>query len=280
MSKILSQTSWRVVNKQIAIDVWVESALLLSDLCDKNEYFSSRWELINIDWDMYFYNTSINIERDTTLSYKVQKKCIKILKDKWYIKTELKWLPAKLHFSICENKIIEKVNASIAQREELDVTKGESNNNKEIIIKNDNKETKQAELETQETPKPKKISSQQEPTHKEEVEYWNLSINSLIAWIKKVIQDNWIIYNDYAERRFAKHMQSLKRKTIYEWFWYKNPLDFAKVVVLASVQEWNWRRWKIDWLMSIYQKYAKVLNEAKRNSIAEQENSVLHIDVL
>ena len=101
--KILWQNAHWIINKDLARDVWIEWALLLSDLIDKQEYFTNRWELTE-EW--FFYNTIENIEKDTTLSNHKQKQAIKILKEKWYIEVQLKWIPAKLHFKVVENKIL------------------------------------------------------------------------------------------------------------------------------------------------------------------------------
>lgn len=138
--KILAQSNWWTVNKTISKVVWVEASLLLSDLCDKYEYFSNRNELIIYEWLEYFYNTAECIEEDTTLSYKVQKRCIDILETNWLIKTKLMWVPAKLHFTICEDKILLLLQSSIAEKSKLVLPKSETNNNKQIIINKNNKE--------------------------------------------------------------------------------------------------------------------------------------------
>jgi len=48
--KILWQNAHWILNKELVKDIWLEPALMLSDLIDKSEYFNSRWEIISIDW--------------------------------------------------------------------------------------------------------------------------------------------------------------------------------------------------------------------------------------
>ncbi len=130
IKNILSQSAFWQVNKIIAKKLnSIESALLLSDLIDKHSYYENRNELVIIDKIAYFFATSEQIEDNTTLTYKVQKKCIKILKEAGLIETKLSGVPAKLHFTLCENKIWSLVNSSIDQKSKLVLTKGLTNNN-------------------------------------------------------------------------------------------------------------------------------------------------------
>lgn len=143
---ILSQSSFWMVNKKIASEVGIEAALLLSDLVSKNEYFKTTEALINIDGEYYFYATSESIKSDTQIGYKVQKRCIEKLKEKGFIKTSLTGVPATLHFTICELRILEFLtsqfypngNSSFTQTAKLDLPKRQNYiyKNKEIIIKN------------------------------------------------------------------------------------------------------------------------------------------------
>lgn len=142
LKNILSQSSFWMVNKTIAKYLnSVESALLLSDLLDKHSYYWANNDLIKFKDDDYFFATSEKIQESTTLSYKVQKKCIKILIDKELIQTKLAGVPAKLHFSICENKIWQIVNSSSYQKSKLELPKSKNVNNniyKEINNKKEN----------------------------------------------------------------------------------------------------------------------------------------------
>jgi hypothetical protein len=134
INKILGQTAFWVVNKAIAkILKCNDSALLLSDLVDKYQYFETENSLI----DGFFFYTSDKIEENLNISYKKQKKCIELLKKFELIETKLIGVPAKLHFTIRQNKIFQMLQTSIAQMEKLELPKSQNiikdNNNRNII---------------------------------------------------------------------------------------------------------------------------------------------------
>ena len=147
IKSVLSQGAFWQINKSLAQKVGLEAALLLSDLIDRESYFDSRDMLININGDNYFFVTSKQISDATTLSYRKQKSSITTLENEGMIKTFLRGVPAKLHFTICESKIWQSVNTSISETIKLDLAETQNknernaktiNNNKEIIIHNNN----------------------------------------------------------------------------------------------------------------------------------------------
>lgn len=137
LQKILGQSAFWIVNKEIAKNIGIEPAVLLADLIDKHSYFETRNEL---DDDGYFYNTSENIESSTSLNYHAQKRCLKTLNDVGYVETKLKGIPAKLHFKVVENKILIFLNTGIQTNVKQEKEIVETNNNKSNNNKNDNKE--------------------------------------------------------------------------------------------------------------------------------------------
>jgi hypothetical protein len=132
MKHILAQSAYLVVNKQIAKVVGLNATVLLADLISKEGYFTDRGELV----EGMFFNTYKNIQKDTTLTEGKQKTAIQILKDKGLITTKLMGMPAKTHFKIHENKILEILDISCTENTELVTRKTSPNKNKEIIIKN------------------------------------------------------------------------------------------------------------------------------------------------
>jgi hypothetical protein len=147
IKNVLSSNAHWCVNKRIVKEVGCESSLLLTFLIDKMNIHEK--ELIAFDNGLYFYATSKNIEDDIFIKYKVQKTCIDKLVKCRLIKTKLMGVPAKLHFSICENNIILLMNSSIDEKVKQECTKGENRNvqkgktliqkqKKETIIKNNN----------------------------------------------------------------------------------------------------------------------------------------------
>ena len=138
MKHLLSSTAYLVVNKQLARQVGLKAVVLLADLISKENYFIEN-QTIKDGW---FFNTSKNIERDTTLTNYQQKKAIKKLEEIGFIETSLKGMPATLHFKILENKISTYLKTSFKETSKQDLKKLKTNKNKEIIITNKNNNKK------------------------------------------------------------------------------------------------------------------------------------------
>jgi len=141
MKHLLSSTAYLVVNKQLARQVGLKAVVLLADLISKENYFIENGTIK----DGWFFNTSKNIERDTTLTNYQQKKAIKKLEKIGFIQTELKGMPATLHFKILENKISTYLKTSFKETSKQDLKKLKTNKNKEIIITNNISYTKRLE---------------------------------------------------------------------------------------------------------------------------------------
>lgn len=166
--KLLGSSSFLMANKEIVKATDLECAVLLSDLAGAYDY----WKEKNLLQDGYFFRTQSEIEQNTTLSAKVQLRCLKVLISKGILKTKLKGAPPVKYFLIDEKAIlaiisqtveidlykreilnstngivqdIQKEDFELAEREILNSTNGRTNNNrvnnnKEIIIENNNKE--------------------------------------------------------------------------------------------------------------------------------------------
>ena len=132
MKHLLSSSAYIVVNKILSKRVGLKASVLLADLISKENYFENRGEIK----DGFFFNTSKNIERDTTLSYCKQKAAIQILKDEGFIETKLMGVPATLHFKILQNKIDGFLKTSIKETSKLELKKLKTNKNKTIRITN------------------------------------------------------------------------------------------------------------------------------------------------
>ena len=132
MKHLLSSSAYLVVNKKLASEIGLKPTILLADLISKENYFIEN-QTIKDGW---FFNTSKNIERDTTLTNYQQKKSIKKLEEIGFIQTELKGMPATLHFKILENKILTYLNTSFKETSKQVLKKLKTNKNKEIIITN------------------------------------------------------------------------------------------------------------------------------------------------
>jgi len=134
MKQLLSSSAYLVVNKKLAKRVGLKAAVLLADLIGKEQYFIDNGMLDN-GW---FFNTSDNILKDTTLTRFQQNKAITLLKEIKFLDCKLKGIPATLHFKILEDNIYKYFKTSIKETLKLDDKKLKTNNNK--IINNNNKD--------------------------------------------------------------------------------------------------------------------------------------------
>lgn len=132
MRNILSSTAYLVVNKFLASKIGVDASILLADLISKEGYFIDNNSLV----DGYFFNTSDNIKKDTTLSKYKQREAIKILQDHKFLTTKLSGMPSKLHFKINHDKILKYLTTSSKKIRQQEVKKADTNNNKTIKIQN------------------------------------------------------------------------------------------------------------------------------------------------
>ena len=125
MKHLLSSTAFLILNKKLAKQVGLNAAVLLADLISKEEYF-----IQHDNYDGWFFNTEANIEEDTTLNAYNQRKCIKILKEKGFIKVKRKGIPAKQYFKINEEQVLQNLN-NLSFKNSTTI-----NNNKQTIINN------------------------------------------------------------------------------------------------------------------------------------------------
>lgn len=127
LNDLIGKDAYWQVNKKIAKHFQNnDTAILLSDFISKQKYFSDKNELVN----GFFYNTSENIENDCNISYHKQKTCINQLIDSGFLETWRGGLPAKLHFKINVNSILNFLISSIGKIQKLDLEEFETNKNK------------------------------------------------------------------------------------------------------------------------------------------------------
>ena len=125
MKHLLSSTAFLVLNKNLAREIGLKAAVLLSDLISKEEYFITKGMS-----DGWFFNTEANIQEDTTLNPYHQRKCIKTLKNLNLISVKRKGIPAKQYFKINEEQVLQILN-NLTDKNLTTINK-----NKEIKIKN------------------------------------------------------------------------------------------------------------------------------------------------
>ncbi len=97
LKNIFSGSSYFMLNKVVLKEVGLDEAVILSCLIEAGEIFENEW----------FYQTVETLEELTTITEYRQNKAIKNLEQKGFIKKKLIGLPAKRHFKINEEKLIE-----------------------------------------------------------------------------------------------------------------------------------------------------------------------------
>ena len=85
-------------------------------------------------------------------------------------------------------------------------------------------------------------------------------IDNVISEIKNKMSDYWIVYSWDQERMFGKHILSKKWNNIASQYKFNDWLEFAKFVIDCSMQDWNWRKYKVCSIKLLYQKYAQIIN--------------------
>lgn len=145
---LLSSNGFLTINKKLARTVGLDAAALLADLASAHLYWENNNKLDN----GFFYRTQAEIEENTTLSQKVQLKCMKILEMNGLVTTKLKGLPAVKHYRINQSRLAEmlslilpNVEYSIDKKENLDST--ECRTNKNIINNNNNNKNTNKNIE-------------------------------------------------------------------------------------------------------------------------------------
>lgn len=129
LQKILwNEAHWNI-NKAIAKEVWIEWALILSHLIEFQNHFEKKWKLVKTkSWDWFFSQTEKQIENQTFVWRRWQDKAIKILKEKWFLEQVLAWNPARKHFKINSENILNFLVNS--EKEEIEKKKENSLPNK------------------------------------------------------------------------------------------------------------------------------------------------------
>jgi predicted amidohydrolase YtcJ len=95
-----------IVNKKMAHKIGLHEAIMYSELLSKYKYFEEKGELQE---DGSFFNTVVNMQKDTTLSDHQQRKAIARLQGLGLIWFKTKGLPAKRYFKIIRDTEVERV---------------------------------------------------------------------------------------------------------------------------------------------------------------------------
>lgn len=158
---ILGNGGYWNVNKKIASKIGIIATTILSDLISKKRYFEERGQLEKDGW---FFNTVENITLDLYITNHEFKTCMTRLLESGFIQKKVKGIPAKTYYKIQERKIAKfllyeeaiygnkptkKITSSAIINEQAKTlsTNKTLEDHQEIIIKNNNKEIKEVDIE-------------------------------------------------------------------------------------------------------------------------------------
>ncbi len=101
--QLLNASNFLCLNRDMIKAIGLHETIMLSEICDKYDYFFKSCQL----QDKWFYLTVDSVEERTTLSRFQQESAIKKLIKLEFIQIKVFGLPAKRHFLINEEKIMQ-----------------------------------------------------------------------------------------------------------------------------------------------------------------------------
>lgn len=107
---LLSAKNFCIYNRSIAINLGVNEAIIIGELCSEH----STREVTNQLKDGYFYSTIDNLKRNTGLSERLIRQAIKTLIDNKILDTKTMGLPSKRYFKINEIELEEWASKKIS----------------------------------------------------------------------------------------------------------------------------------------------------------------------
>jgi hypothetical protein len=143
-----------VINKRLARTLGLDCAIMYAELISKYIYFHNEKMLTE---DGFFYNTIIDMEKDTTLSGKQQRSAIQKLSEMSLIECEVRGMPATRHFRISQDEsvllgiiheeesgcqLFQNGTSSYSEMEHPVIPKRNTNNTNITILKNNTKKDK------------------------------------------------------------------------------------------------------------------------------------------
>lgn len=109
---LIASDGFIVINKKILELFGIQAALLLGELANEANY----WAMQNKLEDGFFYSTSENLEKRTSLSFYQQAQAIKKLEQAGVLSTIVKGIPATKYFKINEKELFEALSTTVLKK--------------------------------------------------------------------------------------------------------------------------------------------------------------------
>lgn len=125
LKKLLSQSSYWIINKELTSNLGIETSLLLTHLIDCADML-----------DQPFYQQKERIMKETGITDHQWRKSMKVLQDKGILLVEKKGNPAKNYYTIVEGVLLDLFNYRLTSDVEINTTSDvEINSTKKVINK-------------------------------------------------------------------------------------------------------------------------------------------------
>lgn len=226
---LVSSSNYVIYNKEIARKLGIETAIILGELASEYDYYLKHNEL----QDGWFYSTTENIEKNTTLNYYYQKKAIDNLLKLGVLEQKLKGIPATRYFkfnvdnlsslfndnnfnnynssfSQSETKICNDLKTSYEMSEKQDVQSFKTNNNNiNINNKNNNNNINKYNIYSP-------AKAEQSLPYKEIVDYLNELAHTNYKHTTKKTKD--LIKARFNEGFILDDFKIVIEKKVIEWY--------------------------------------------------------------
>ena len=259
LNNLLSSDWYTPVNKMLAKKLWFIIAWYFWELIRQRKRF----------WEEEFYFSQKQMWEEIWISEYEQRKCVKVLKEVWFIEVNKKWLPARYFFKINDELVINFFNNQSFKIWSTSDLKNELHNNNKEIINNNNNILDKSNIE-QSSEIILKNSYEENWIEK----FWNKEINDMQEFIKEKVSEIWFIYKKWKYERWriknllqSKEIKELLEKynmTIYDFIW--------NIILLSSkLNFWNWKIYNAE---SLYKHYATILNESLKLKQEKEKNNI------
>lgn len=134
LKKLLSQSSYWVVNKQLTSELGIETSLLLTHLIDCADML-----------DQPFYQQKQRIIKEIGITDHQWRKSMKILQDRGILLVEKKGNPARNYYTIVERFLLDLFNNRLTSDVEINTTSDVENNSTKKVINKIKRTTSEVE---------------------------------------------------------------------------------------------------------------------------------------
>ena len=100
---VLNPNNTMSINRPLAHAIGMSEAVVYAALIAKYSYYEQTGKLTDDGW---FFSTVTDLQESTTFGVKAQKSAIRNLTDRGLIKCEIRGMPAKRYFKICDDEVL------------------------------------------------------------------------------------------------------------------------------------------------------------------------------